>query len=154
MSRAYLVHTPDEWPEFPPSKCLSPDGVGPLTVKSSRERLTTIAKCRGAVTPQGVTDHEGGGCGQVAAVCELSITATEGGARRCGTSGRVRGGKRSGAGRHIAEHPRSSVHQIRWTVEEWENVLVQAGECGTKPAYYIREAVEFYTQYQKAKGGQ
>lgn len=55
----------------------------------------------------------------------------------------MRGGTRKGAGRKpgsAKETPRNTVKQVRWTVDEWEQVEQAAIFAGKTPSEFIRLA--------------
>ena len=55
----------------------------------------------------------------------------------------MRGGKRKGAGRKpgsTKETPRNIVKQVRWTVEEWQQVEASAHEAKQTPSEFVRSA--------------
>ena len=57
----------------------------------------------------------------------------------------MRGGKREGAGRPLgskgASPKRDTIKQIRWTAEEWSEVVKQAALGDEAPSAYIRNKV-------------
>lgn len=56
----------------------------------------------------------------------------------------MRGGKREGAGRQFGStsknQPRDVVKQVRWTADEWAEVLRRSADSGMFPSAYIRSA--------------
>lgn len=54
----------------------------------------------------------------------------------------MRGGKREGAGRPLGstsrKPPRNVVKQIRWTVEEWQEIERKSKEAEQTPSEWIR----------------